>query len=86
MYTWDKDAKVKLKGFPDARTISTHSYPATAIVPVVECAYNTQGTILAAAFGYDWSKGVGEYEECCNEIYAHLCTKDEVEKKASGRK
>lgn len=86
LFSWDKDAKVKLKGFPEARSISTHSYPGTVTLPIVECAYNTQGTILAVAFGYDWARGVAEYEEYANEIYVHVCTKDEVEKKASSRR
>ena len=81
MYTWDKDAKVKLKSFPESRIISKHAYPSTAVIPIVDCAYNAQGTILAVALGYDWSKGAAEYEECANEIYAHVCSKDEVEKK-----
>lgn len=88
LYTWDKDAKVKLKSFPDSRTLSSNkNYPTTAVIPIVETAFNTQGTMLAAAFGYDWSKGVSDYEELTNEIQVHICTKDEVEKKpATARK
>ena len=87
LYTWDKDAKVKLKGFPDSRTVSANkAYPVSTVLPIVDCAFNTQGTMLAEAFGYDWSKGVTEYEDFQNEIQVHLCTKDEVEKKVSGRK
>lgn len=78
---WDKDAKVKIKGFPESRQITTHPYPASAVIPILDCGFNSQGTIIAVAYGYDWCKGAGEYEEGANEIYAHICSKEEVEKR-----
>ena len=81
--TWDKDAKIKLKGFPEARTLSANkSYPVSTVLPIVECDFSGQGNMIAVAFGYDWSKGVLEYEEFQNEIHVHVFEKSEIEKKS----
>ena len=84
MYTWDKDEKVKLKGLPDSRSITTAQYSGPDPLPILDCAFNPQGTLLAVALGYDWAKGAAEYIEVANEILVHICAKDEVEKKSRG--
>lgn len=82
LYLWDKDARMKLKGFPEARTLSANkAYATTVTLPIVDCAFSAQGNMIAAAFGYDWSKGVTEYEDFQNEVHVHMLTKEEVEKR-----
>ena len=72
LYIWDKDSKMKLKGFSDSKTFSSFkTYPSTTILPVVDAAFNTQGNIMAVAYGYDWSRGVNEYEDLKNEVLVH---------------
>jgi mRNA export factor len=84
LYLWDKDARMKLKGFPEARTLSANkNYPATTVLPIVDCAFSAQGNIIAVAFGYDWAKGVAEYEDFQNEIHIHVLSKEEIEKRPS---
>eukprot|EP00826_Nyctotherus_ovalis_P042465 TRINITY_DN4370_c0_g1_i10.p1 TRINITY_DN4370_c0_g1~~TRINITY_DN4370_c0_g1_i10.p1 ORF type:complete len:118 (-),score=40.24 TRINITY_DN4370_c0_g1_i10:149-502(-) len=86
LYFWDKDARMKLKGFPEARTLSANkAYPVSTVLPIVDCAFSAQGDMVAVAFGYDWSKGVAEYENFQNEVHVHVLAKEEIEKRPSHR-
>lgn len=74
-HIWNKNNKTKNSKFPNTKSLSSNkSYSYSTIPPVVACAFNTQGNVLTVAFGYDWAKGVTEYEEYKNEIFVHKCT------------
>lgn len=64
---WDKDARQRLKAFPDV------GYPIPA------SAFNRSGSIFAYALGYDWSEGVaGNRPDYPNMIKLHATNESEV--------
>lgn len=64
---WDKDAKQRLKTFPNVGA------------PVTAMAFNHTGTIFAYARGYDWSQGYqGNRADYPNDVKLHPVKEDEV--------
>jgi len=71
---WDKDARTRLKTFPDSPG------------PIATTAFNRTGTIFAYAVSYDWSKGhSGMTPGHPNKIMLHACKDDEVKKRPNRR-
>ncbi|OAA33568.1 WD40 repeat-like-containing domain protein [Moelleriella libera RCEF 2490] len=72
---WDKDAKHRLKGYPNVGG----SITATA--------FNATGTIFAYAISYDWSKGYQHnYQNYPIKVMLHPLTADECKPRASAAK
>ncbi|GJJ08117.1 hypothetical protein Clacol_002325 [Clathrus columnatus] len=70
MHTWDKDLRSLVK------TLERSPGPITG------CGFNHNGTILAYAVSYDWSKGhAGMVPGAPNKILLHLVKEDDVSKK-----
>jgi len=67
---WDKDAKQRLKGFPN----SDQSIPCGA--------FNDDGTLFGYAVSYDWSKGMENYDPSKgHHILVHSVEEAEVKNK-----
>ncbi|KDQ59375.1 hypothetical protein JAAARDRAFT_34097 [Jaapia argillacea MUCL 33604] len=67
---WDTDARVRVKNFDPCPG------------PVSATCFNRNGTILAYAVSYDWSKGhSGMTPGHVNKLMLHACKDDEVKKK-----
>ena len=63
---WDKDAKHRLKGFPEVGGA------------ISATAFNGSGTIFAYAVSYDWSKGyASNTPQTPNKIMLHAVAGDE---------
>ncbi|MCJ1311735.1 RNA export factor gle2 [Agyrium rufum] len=72
---WDKDAKQRLKGYPDVGG----QIPCTT--------FNRTGTIFAYAVSYDWSKGyTGSVQGSQNKVMLHAIQPDECKPRAKGTK
>jgi len=72
---WDKDAKHRLKGFPEVgQTISA-------------TAFNRTGSIFAYAASYDWSKGYAHHTpQSVNKIMLHPVQGDECKPKPGSKR
>lgn len=72
---WDKDAKHRLKGFPNVGgTISA-------------TAFNRNGNIFAYAVSYDWSKGyTGNTPQIPNKVMMHPVQAEECRPRAGARR
>ena len=70
---WDKDAKHRLKGYPDVGgTISS-------------TCFNRNGTIFAYAVSYDWSKGYSANSPSLpNKVMLHPVLPDECKPRPKG--
>eukprot|EP00039_Didymoeca_costata_P032236 m.37138 g.37138 ORF g.37138 m.37138 type:complete len:360 (+) comp9254_c0_seq1:94-1173(+) len=69
---WDKDARNKLKSFPQL----------PALQPITSCSFNRNGTLFAYAHSYDWSKGHQYYNPAtANSIMIHMVQDSEIQKK-----
>jgi len=68
---WDKDTKQRLKAMQ----------PASQPIPC--CCFNGDGSILAYALSYDWSRGHSEYNpsQAQNHIMLHAVQENEVKSK-----
>lgn len=67
---WDKDAKQKLKVFPQLPG------------PVTATAFNRTGSIFAYAFGYDWAQGyMGNKPDFPTQIKLHPTNDEEIKQK-----
>ncbi|KAF5208833.1 putative nucleoporin [Clavispora lusitaniae] len=67
---WDKDAKQRLKNFPNVGSAITAT------------AFNRSGTIFAYARGYDWSQGVGgNRADYPVDVKLHPSKDDEIKQK-----
>ncbi|KAI1340392.1 Poly(A)+ RNA export protein [Xylariaceae sp. FL0016] len=72
---WDKDAKHRLKGYPNVGG----SITATT--------FNSSGTIFAYAVGYDWSKGFnGNNQNYPNKVMLHPIQGDECKPRPNAKK
>lgn len=72
---WDKDAKHRLKGFPE----TGQSITSTSFSP--------NGNIFAYACSYDWSKGYASHTpQSVNKIMLHPVGEEECKPKGGGRK
>lgn len=72
---WDKDAKHRLKGYPNVGG----SITATT--------FNKTGNIYAYAVGYDWSKGYqGNNPQYPNKVMLHPVAPDECKPRPSAKK
>lgn len=71
---WDKDAKQRLKNFPNVGA------------PITATAFNSNGTIFAYASGYDWSQGYqGNRPEYSTQIKLHPLKEEEIKQKKKTR-
>ncbi|TDL20804.1 WD40 repeat-like protein [Rickenella mellea] len=71
---WDIEARTRLKTFDPAPG------------PITATSFNRQGSILAYAVSYDWSKGhTGMTPNHPNKIMLHACKDDEVKKRPTRR-
>lgn len=72
---WDKDAKHRLKGYPEVGGSITST------------AFNRNGNIFAYAVSYDWSKGYAHNTpNYPNKIMLHPVLPDECKPRPGGRK
>ncbi len=72
---WDKDAKHRLKGYPNVGGCITAT------------AFNKTGTIFAYAIGYDWAKGFqGNTAGYPNKVMLHPVNPDECKPRPSIKK
>lgn len=71
---WDKDAKHRLKGYPEVGG------------PITSTAFNSSGTIFAYAISYDWSKGYAHNNQNIpQKIMLHPVQPDECKPRAGGK-
>ena len=67
MNFWDKDSKQRLKAM------------AKCAAPIPACAFNMDGSMLAYAVSYDWSKGAEAHAPgAANRLYLHATQEAEV--------
>ncbi|KAH7097429.1 polyA+ RNA export [Auriculariales sp. MPI-PUGE-AT-0066] len=67
MSVWDRDAKIRVKAFNELGG------------PIAATSFNRDGSILAYAISYDWSKGYGAMKpDYINKIKLHAVKEDEV--------
>jgi mRNA export factor len=72
---WDKDAKHRLKGYPDVGG------------PIVSTSFNHTGNIFAYAVSYDWSRGFAAHAQNSPvKIMLHPVTGDECKPRAGPKK
>jgi mRNA export factor len=72
---WDKDAKHRLKGYPNVGG------------PISCSSFNRNGTIFAYAVSYDWSKGyTGNTPQTVNKVMMHPVNPEEVRPRPGGRR
>lgn len=72
---WDKDAKHRLKGYPNVGGSITST------------SFNRSGGIFAYAISYDWSQGhSGNNPQYPNKIMLHPITGEECKPRAGARK
>ncbi|KAK8218696.1 putative nuclear pore complex protein [Phyllosticta capitalensis] len=71
---WDKDAKHRLKGYPEVGG------------PITSTAFNSSGSIFAYAVSYDWSKGYAHNNQNIQtKIMLHPVQPDECKPRAGGK-
>lgn len=71
---WDKDAKQRLKNFPNVGA------------PITATAFNRNGTIFAYARGYDWSQGhQGNRADYPTDVKLHPLKDEEIKQKKKTR-
>ncbi len=72
---WDKDAKHRLKGFPEVGG------------PISSTAFSRTGNIFAYAVSYDWSKGYAHNNQSMpNKIMLHPVVGDECKPRQGSKK
>lgn len=72
---WDKDAKHRLKGYPEVGGAITST------------AFNRNGNIFAYAVSYDWSKGYAHNTpQYPIKVMLHPVTGDECKPRPGGKK
>lgn len=72
---WDKDAKHRLKGYPEVGG------------PITSTAFNHNGNIFAYTVSYDWSKGFSHHQQNqTNKIMLHPVMGDECKPRPSAKK
>lgn len=72
---WDKDAKHRLKGYPDVKG------------PIVSTSFNHTGNIFAYAISYDWSRGFSAHSADTQvKIMLHPVIGDECKPRAGPKK
>lgn len=71
---WDKDAKQRLKNFPNVGA------------PITATAFNLNGSIFAYARGYDWAQGhQGNRQDIPTDVKLHPLKDDEIKQKKKTR-
>lgn len=72
---WDKDAKHRLKGYPEVGG------------PITSTAFNSTGTIFAYAVSYDWSKGYAHNNQSVpTKIMLHPVQTEECKPRPGSKK
>ena len=72
---WDKDAKHRLKGYPQVGGSITSTQ------------FNKNGQIFAYAVSYDWSKGYqGNNPQYPNKVMLHPVAQEEVKPRQNARR